>query len=217
MARVDINRYTCGKVEHLLSKDPANTVTSVVARLGGTARTRDVLAADVHPRDLYAARDRGDVVEVAPGVFRLAELPLVEPDLVAVATRMPKAVLCTVTALNLYGLTLEIPRAVHVALPRGVHPARLSYPPLEVYHFSAASYAAGVEDRQVDGVHVRLTTPAKSVADMFKFRSRVGLEAALDALRQTLRRRTATPGEIDAMARACRVQEILRPYLEALA
>jgi predicted transcriptional regulator of viral defense system len=204
-------------VEHILSRRLADSVTEVVARLGGIARTRDVLASDVHPRDLYAARDRGDVVEVAPGVFRLSALPLAEPDLIAVAVRMPKAVLCTITALHLHGLTLEIPRAVHVALPRGVHPSRLTHPPLEVYHVSAACYAAGVEVRQVDGVGVRLTTPAKSVADMFKFRSRVGLEAALDALRQTLRRRAATPAEIDQMARACRVQAILRPYLEVLA
>lgn len=200
-----------------MSKSPTDLVLEVVARLGGTARTRDVLGAGAHPRDLYAARDRGDLAEVAPGVFRLAELPLVEPDLIAVAVRTPKAVLCTITALHLHGLTLEIPRAVHIALPRGVHPSRLSYPPLAVYHFSPASYAAGVEERTVDGVRMRLTTPAKSVADMFKFRSRVGLEAALDALRQTLRRRAATPAEIDAMARVCRVQAIVRPYLEALA
>lgn len=199
-----------------MSNGPDKSVLAVVARLGGTARTRDVLAADVHPRDLYAARDRGDLVEVALGVFRLAALPLVEPDLVAVATRMPKAVLCTITALHLRGLTLEIPRAVHVALPRGVHPARMAHPPLEVYHVSGPSYAAGVEERDVDGVRVRVTTPAKSVADMFKFRSRVGLEAALDALKQTLRERAATPGEIDAMAKVCRVQAVVRPYLEAL-
>lgn len=188
----------------------------MVSDLGGTARTSEILAADVHPRDLYAARDAGDLVEVTRGVFRLADLPLTEPDLVAVATRMPKAVLCLVTALHLHGLTQEIPRAVHVALPRGVHPARLHHPPLEVYHFSASSYSAGVEDREVDGVAVRVTIPAKSVADAFKFRSRVGLESAIDALKQALAARAATPAEIDRMARVCRVQAIIRPYLEAL-
>ena len=157
-----------------------------VAELGGTARAREILAAGVHPRGLYAARDAGALVEVTRGVFRLEELPLTEPDLVAVATRMPWAVLCLVTALHLHGITLEIPRAVHVALPRGVHPARLAHPPLEVYHVSEPSYEAGVQERRVDGVPVRVTSPAKSVADAFKFRSRVGLETAVDALRQTL-------------------------------
>ena len=134
-----------------------------------------------------------------------------------VATRMPRAVLCLVTALHLHGLTQEIPRAVHIALPRGTHPARLDHPPLEVYHFSNECYAAGVEERVIDGVTVRLTTPAKSVADAFKFRSRVGQETAVDALKQTLRTGAATPAEIDRMARVDRVQSVLRPYLEALA
>ena len=200
-----------------MTRSGAADVLRIVAELGGTARTGAILAAGVHARDLYAARDDGALVEVTRGVFRLADLPLTEPDLVAVATRMPKAVLCLVTALHLHGLTQEIPRAVHVALPRGVHPARLDHPPLEVYHFSATSHGAGVEERTVDGVTVRLTTPAKSVADAFKFRSRVGLEAAVDALRQALGAKAATPAEIDRMARVDRVQAVMRPYLEALA
>ncbi len=198
------------------SSNPESDVLRVVSDLGGTARTSEILAAEVHPRALYAARDAGALVEVTRGVFRLADLPLTEPDLVAVATRMPRAVLCLVTALHLHGLTQEIPRAVHVALPRGVHPARLGHPPLEVYHFSAVSYAAGVEEREIDGVPVRVTTPAKSVADAFKFRSRVGQETAVDALKQALAARATTPAEIDRMARACRVQAVIRPYLEAL-
>ena len=183
--------------------------------LGGTAHTADILAAGVHPRALYAARDDGRIIEVSRGVFRLADLPLTEPDLVAVATRMPRAVLCTVTALHLHAITEEIPRAVHVALPRGGHPARLDHPPLEVYHFSPASLAVGVEPRFIDSVPVRVTTPAKSVADAFKFRSRVGADVAREALRELLRRRLASPAELDAMARVCRVQAVVRPYLEA--
>lgn len=199
-----------------MSEDRVSIVAEVVARLGGTARTRDILAAGVHRRDLYAARDRGELTELARGVFGITERIPTEPDIVAVTLRIPKAVLCCVSALHLHGLTLEIPRAVHVAVPAGSRPPRLRYPPLEVYIVSEASYAAGVEEREIDGVRVRVTTPAKSVADMFKFRSRVGLEAALDALKQTLRERAATPGEIDAMAKVCRVQAVVRPYLEAL-
>ena len=194
----------------------SSQVAAFVTRLGGTARTRDLRDAGLHPRAIYAARDAGVLLELSRGVFRLAELPLTEPDLVVVATRMPRAVLCLVTALHLHGLTLEIPRAVHVALPRGIHPARLDHPPLEVYHFSAESYTVGVEDREIDGVAMRLTTPAKSVADAFKFRSRVGLEAALDALKQALESGVTTPAELDQMARVDRVQGVMRPYLEAL-
>ena len=132
-----------------------DAVRSALHILGGTARTGAILESGIHPRDLYAARDAGVLVEVSRGVYRLAELPLTEPDLIAVAARMPRAVLCCVTALHLHGLTQEIPRAVHVMLPRGAHAARLDHPPLEVYHCSGDALTAGVEDREVDGVPVR--------------------------------------------------------------
>lgn len=215
MVLADRSHYTCPQMK----KEDSNTasrVTRVVADLGGMARTSDILAADVHPRELYAARDAGSLVAVTRGVYRVADLPLSEPDLVAVAMRMPRAVFCLVTALHLHGLTDEIPSAIHLALPRGVHPARLEHPPLEVYHFSATSYAAGVEAREVDGVSIRVTSPAKSVADAFKFRSRVGHQTAIDALKQALASRVSTPAEIARMARVCRVQAVIRPYLEAL-
>jgi len=215
MVVVDRIGYSYSQMMQKLATLHPNVVR-VVADLGGTARTRDILAASVHPRDLYAARDAGTLLEVSRGVFRLADRPLTEPDLVVVATRMPRAVLCLVTALHMHGLTQEIPRAVHVAFPRGVRPGRLDYPPLAVYHFSAASLAEGGQERVVDGVTVRLTSPAKSVADAFKFRSRVGLETAIDALKQSLRTGAATPADIDRMARVDGVQTVLRPYLEAL-
>ncbi len=174
------------------------------------------MARGIHPRRLYAARDAGTVLELSRGVFRLPTLPCTEPDLLAVATRMPRAVFCLVTALHLHGLTQEIPRVVHVALPRGVRPARLHHPPLEVYHLAAPSLDHGVETRVVDGMDLRVTSPARSVADAFRFRGRVGLETAIDALKQALGRRAVTIAELDQMARVCRVQAVMRPYLEAL-
>lgn len=199
------------------TNDSIQKVLAVVTRLGGTAHTASILAAGVHPRYLYRARDTGQLIEVTRGVFRLASRPLTNPDLIAAVTRMPKAIFCLITALHFHGLTQEIPRAVHIALPRGTHPARMSYPPLEIYHLSATSYAAGVEEHFIDEIRIRITTPAKSVVDAFKFRSRIGSEAALDALKQTLRSHKATPAEIDHMARINRVHGTIRPYLEALA
>lgn len=203
-------------MQHLSASDPRAAI-SAVAGLGGTARTSEILAAGAHPRALYAARDSGALVEVTRGVYRLAELPLTEPDLLAVSSRMPRAVLGLVSALHLLGLTSEIPRAVHLLLPRGAHPARLAWPPLEVYHVSADALMVGTEERLVDGAQLRLTGAARTVADAFKFRSRVGLEVAVGALKETLAQRAASPAEIDRMAAVCRVQQIVRPYLEALA
>ena len=191
-------------------------ILRVVTDLGGIARTSEILRAEVHPRELYAAREDGTLVEVSRGLFRLASLPMTEPDLIIVASRMPTAQICLVSALHLHGLTRDIPRAVHVALPRGRHPARLEAPPIEVFHFAAASYETGVEIHTIDGLELQVTTPAKSVADAFKFRSRVGLETALDALRVTLAQGAATPAELFRMAAVNRVESVMRPYLEAL-
>jgi predicted transcriptional regulator of viral defense system len=191
-------------------------ILRVVTDLGGIARTSEILRAEVHPRELYAAREDGTLVEVSRGLFRLASLPMTEPDLIIVASRMPTARICLVSALHLHGLTRDIPRAVHVALPRGRHPARLEAPPIEVFHFAAASYETGVEIHTIDGLELQVTTPAKSVADAFKFRSRVGLETALDALRVTLAQGAATPAELFRMAAVNRVESVMRPYLEAL-
>ena len=200
----------------MMQSSSIDALRSALRILGGTARTGAILGSGIHPRDLYAARDAGVLVEVSRGVYRLAELPLTEPDLVAVAARMPLAVLCCVTALHLHALTQESPRAVHVMLPRGAHAARLDHPPLEVYHCSGDALTAGVAEREVDGVAMRVTTPAKSVHEAFRFRSRLGLETAIDALKQALRARAATPAEIGRLARVCRVEAVVRPYLEAL-
>lgn len=200
----------------MMQEPSRSQVVDVVASLGGVARTTEILDAGVHPRVLYAARDAGVLVELARGVFRLAALDLHEPDLVVVAQRMPAAVLCVVTALHLHGLTAEIPRAVHVALPRGRHPARLTHPPLEVYHLAPAALVPGVVERTVDGAIVRVTTPARAVADAFRFRSRLGLDTAVDALRQVLGNGAASVAEIDEMADVARVRTVVRPYLEAL-
>lgn len=202
-------------MQHRSNLQP-DLILRVVTDLGGIARTSEILRAEVHPRDLYAAREDGTLVEVSRGLFRLASVPMTEPDLIIVASRMPTAQICLVSALHLHGLTRDIPRAVHVALPRGRHPARLEAPPMEVFHFAAASYETGVEAHTIDGLELQVTTPAKSVADAFKFRSRVGLETALDALRQTLAQGAATPAELFRMAAVNRVESVMRPYLEAL-
>jgi predicted transcriptional regulator of viral defense system len=200
----------------MASRRRPSDVYRALERLGGTAHTSDLLAAGVHPRDLYAARTTGDVAQVSRGVFRLGDLPPTNPDLVTVATRMPRAVICLVSAMHLHGITDEIPRAVWVALPPGIHEARLDHPPLEVVHFSSKSFGSGVEQSVVDGVPFRVTTVAKTIADAFKFRNRIGgIDVAIQALRDALRMHVATPAEIMDAALVCRVQRTVAPFLQA--
>jgi predicted transcriptional regulator of viral defense system len=186
-------------------------------KAGGILRTSQALKAGIHPRDLYALREAGIVEKLSRGVHRLTELSaLAEPDLAIVAARVPKAIIAVVSALQFHKLGAEIPHEVSIALPKGASRPRLEWPPLRVYWFSAPMYAAGIEVHKRDGVSLRVYGAAKTVADCFKFRNRLGIEVAVDALRTGLEERKFTPAEVLSAARTCRVARIVRPYLEAL-
>jgi len=199
------------------SHDQEARVREVFRQAGGVLRTAQVLRAGVHPRDLYALRDAGVLETVSRGVYRLADLPpLAEPDLVTVALRVPKGVIAAISALHFHGLTTEIPHEVSIALPKGTARPRLQWPPLRVYWFSGAMYSAGIDTHERDGVALRVYGAAKTVADCFKLRNRLGIDVAVEALRTGLAERRFTPAELLRAAKTCRVAGIVRPYLEAL-
>ena len=196
---------------------PERRVIAAFRRAGGVLRTAEALRAGVHPRDLYSLRDSGALESLSRGVFRLTELPpLADPDLVTVALRVPKGVIALISALHVHGLTTDIPHQVSIALPRGAARPRLDWPPLRVYRMSGAMFTSGIEIHERDGVAVRVYGAAKTVADCFKFRSRIGIDVALEALRTGLAERKFTPAQILRAAKLCRVDVIVRPYLEAV-
>ena len=121
------------------------------------------------------------------------------------------------TALRVHELTTQSPHEVWIAIGNKDHPPRLSYPRLRTLRFSPASLEAGIETHTIDGTPIRVTSVAKTVADCFKFRSKVGLEVALEALREVRRTRRASVDELWRCARVDRVVNVMRPYLEALA
>lgn len=184
---------------------------------GGTLRTREAAARGIHYSTLYGMRDDGLLEQLSRGVYRLAELPAPgKYDVVAVAERVPDAVLCLISALDFHEIGTQIPAFVNIAIgPKDWHP-QFQYPPVRVYRMSGEALEAGVEEHTVDGTPVRVFSPAKTVADCFKFRNKVGLDVALEALRETLRSRKATRGEIMRYAAIDRVANIVRPYLEAM-
>ena len=151
------------------------------------------------------------------GLYRWASLPpLGEPDLVVVATRVPKGVICLISALAYHEITTQIPHEVHVAIKRGAATPRLKSPPVRVFQFSDPSYVAGMEKHRIDGTDVSIYTAAKTVADCFKFRNVVGIDVAVEAMRMAMDSGKAMPAEIEKNARVCRVDRIVAPYLEAL-
>ena len=183
----------------------------------GILRTRDALRLGIHPRTLYALRDAGILQQLSRGLYRLADLPpLANPDLVIVARRIPQAVICLVSALAFHELTTQIPHVVDIALPQGSATPSLDYPPLRVLRFSGAAWREGVSVHQIDETPVRVYEPAKTVADCFKFRHRLGLDIALEALHLYRTSPTFSMDDLMKYARICRVHKVMRPYLEAI-
>lgn len=190
---------------------------AIFAAHEGVMRTGEALEAGIHRRTLYWMRGRGKLEALSRGVFVLASAPLPEsPDVAAVMRRIPKAVLCLVSALEYHGIGTQIPNAVQIALPRNVTPPKLSYPRVQVFSMSGAAFRAGVEEHSMAGAQIRVYCVAKTVADCFKYRNRVGFDIAMEALQEVVRKRAATPSQIMEFARIDKVESIITPYLTAL-
>ncbi len=184
---------------------------------GGLLRTGAALRAGIHPRTLYDMRDEGVVEELSRGLYRLADLPaLSNPDLVTVALKIPAGVVCLISALAYHEITTQIPHEVHLALRRGTEPPRLKHPPLRVFWFTGRSFTEGIETHKVDGIRLRVYSPEKTLADCFKYRNKLGLDTVLEALRLYRSRKRPNVDELMKFARVCRVEKVMRPYLEAL-
>ena len=183
----------------------------------GVLRTSQALKLGIHPRILYHLRDTGWLVAVTRGVYRLADLPEPShPDLLVVARRVPQAVICLISALSFHGLTTQIPHEVQIALPRRTRYPRLDHPPLRVFLMTGAAYTEGIETHSIEGISLRIYSPEKTVVDCFKFRNKIGIDVAVEALRLARERKRVTPRVLLQYARLCRVERVMRPYLEAL-
>jgi predicted transcriptional regulator of viral defense system len=184
---------------------------------GGTLRTRDLIAHGVHTDALYALRDSGRVVELGRGLYRVADAGEAEhPDLAVIASRAPSAAVCLISALSYHGITTQIPSTVHLAVPRGnYHGIKLSIP-VTVYRFDPKTFDEGLEIHSEGGLPVRIYSAARSVVDCFKFRNKLGLEVALEALRLARQRKRVQNKELLRYARLLRVEKPMTPFLQAI-
>lgn len=190
----------------------------VFTKHGGMLRTGNAIRLGIHPRTLYALRDSGEIEEVGRGLYRLSTAsPLSSPDLVPVAIRIPRAVVCLISALAHHGLTTQVPHSVDLALPSHAQIPKLDGVPLRVFWYSEPSFSAGIETVTMDEVPVRIYSPEKTIADCFKYRNKIGLDLAIEALR-AYRDRTPKPNfqALAKFAQINRVQKVMRPYLEAV-
>jgi predicted transcriptional regulator of viral defense system len=201
---------------------PPAAKTKTASLLGlarrGPVRARDLDEAGIPRTYLRRLCDGGVLEQVDRGLYRLADAPATElSSLAEVAKRVPHSIVCLLSALQVHGLTTEAPHAVWVLIDRHARAPKLAYPQLEIVRASGAARTHGIESRVIDGVKVQLTTPAKTVADCFRFRRHVGTEVALAALKDYLKKRKGSIDALVAAAHADRIYAFMRPYLEALA
>ncbi len=184
---------------------------------GNILRFSEAIRLGILKRHILQLYETGHLVRISRGLYRLADVDsLTNHDLVVVASRAPHAIVCLISALSFHGITTEIPHSIYLAmLPRSWAPL-IDHPPVRVFRFSGASFSEGVEPYTLDGVSVNIYSAAKTVADCFKFRNKIGLDVAIEGLRLSLERRVATHGEILHYARICRVERIIKPYMEAM-
>jgi predicted transcriptional regulator of viral defense system len=195
----------------------AQHATRLIERKGGIIRTAEAMQMGIHPQVFYELRDSGVLEQMSRGVYRLAEQkPLSNLDLVTVAMRIPRAVICLVSALAFHGITTQIPHTVSIALNRSAESPKIEYPPVSVHRFSGESLTVGIEDHQIDGVTVHIYSKEKTLADCFKFRNKVGMDVVLEALKLYKDQGSFDIGKLLEYARICRVERIMKPYLEAM-
>ena len=184
----------------------------------GIVRPADLESRGIPRAQLYRLVREGHVERQARGLYvRSSHAYTTEHALAQVAKRVPAGVLCLLTALRFHELTTQSPAEVWLALPEKARKPRLEYPRLRVARFSGAALKEGIETHRIEGVEVRVYSAAKTVADCFKYRNKVGIDVAVEALRDFSRRHRGGANELARFARVCRVTRVMQPYLDAIA
>ncbi len=204
----------------IMDAAPAATTDRLIAlaRDLGVVRPRDLAGRGIPRTALARLLAAGVLARPSRGVYVLADADVTEHyDLAQACKRVPHGVVCLLSALRFHRLTTQAPHEVWIGVDRKARRPKLVHPPLRVVRFSGAGLTAGVEEHTVERVRVRVTSPARTVADCFAYRATVGLDVALEALRDCLRQRRATMDDLHRMAQARRMANVMRPYLEAMA
>jgi len=179
-------------------------------------RPRDVEALGIAREFLLRLYRQGLLVRPARGVYALADSSVTEHHSLAVAAKLvPRGVICLLSALRFHGLTTQDPHEIWMAIDFKAHKPSLESPVLRIVRFSGQALLEGIGTQVIEGVPVQIYCPAKTVADCFKYRNKLGIDVAIEALRDALRKRKATVDEIHRFSKVCRVANVIRPYLES--
>jgi predicted transcriptional regulator of viral defense system len=187
-----------------------------LAKTKGVIRTQDLDNAEI-PRN-YLARlvKRGQLRKIGRGLYTADAFPATEHrSLLEVSRKVPKSVICLLSALRFHEIGTQSPREVWIALEKS-WPPKISYPPVRVVWFSKKGLRFGAQKHRIEGGTITVFNPAKTVADCFKFRNKIGVDVAIEALRECYRQKKASMDELWEAAKICRVANVMRPYMESL-
>ena len=188
-----------------------------LARLHGLVRPKDLTQRGLPRIALTRLVRHGLLIRVGRGLYSLPDRPVTENVFIAeVSRKYPQGIICLLSALRVHELTTQSPFEVWLAIPNKSRPPKMEHPPLRIVRFSGVALTEGINEQQVDGVPVRITNIARTVADCFKYRNKIGLEVALEALEEAWKNKRTNMDELWYYASVCRVTNIIRPYLESL-
>jgi predicted transcriptional regulator of viral defense system len=198
-----------------INPDPAETLKAGIP--GAFFRPSRMEEVGVSRYQLRSLIRRGVVERVARGLYRFRDAEPTEHYSLAMAcARVPNSIVCLLSALSVHEIGTQLPREVWLAIPHKAEPPRVPELKLRLVRFSGAAWTYGIQDTAFEGVPARVTSPARTVVDCFRYRNKVGLDVAMEALRDTVRSRKATISEINRAAEVFRLQTVITPYMEAL-
>ena len=194
---------------------PENQVLELAQQ--GLLRVCDLTSRGLHPEYLRRLYQKGLVRREGRGLYIAADAEIsVHYGLAQVAKRIPHGVICLLSALSFHEIGTQLPHQVWMAIDRRAAKPKMQFPPLRVMRFSGAALTEGIETYQIEGVPVQIFNPAKTVADCFKYRNKIGLDVALEALKECIRDRRTTMDDLWHFAQICRMTNVMRPYMEAM-
>ena len=183
----------------------------------GLVRMRDLRDAGVGAETVARLVREGAVTRVARGLYQLADyMPDARRSFAEASALVPRGVICLTSALQFHELTLQMPSAVWIAIDRTGWKPKVEYPPIRFVRFSSRALKEGVKRHLIDGIEVPIFEPAKTIVDCFRYRNKIGLDIAMEGLREGLRTKRVTPDQLWEFARSARVWSVMRPYVEAM-
>ena len=186
------------------------------AKKHGMIRVRDAVKEGIHPENLRRLCKKGLLLKMARGIYIPADSEISHNvGLAQVSKRLPNGIICLLSALQFHDIGTQSPFEVWVAIDQKAAAPRIDYPPIRIVRFSGNALSEGIEVHQIEGVEVKIYNKAKTIADCFKFRNKIGLDIALEALKDSRQRKLCTTDEIWEYAKLCRVSNVMKPYLEA--